>query len=121
MLEFFEKDEIDWSDLKYQEFYQTLFQLKKDNRALWNGLAGGPMERVHTNDDKNIFSFTREKEGDKVFVVFNLSPDARRVTFNEGNFAGRYTQLFEQTEVEITETFSLDLEPWAYRVYYKGS
>ncbi|TVQ92307.1 MAG: alpha-amylase [Bacteroidetes bacterium] len=121
MLEFFEKDEIDWSDLKYQEFYQTLFQLKKDNRALWNGLAGGPIERVHTNDDKSIFAFTREKEGDKVFVVLNLSATAKTVNFNNGNFSGRYTELFEKTEVEITETFSLDMEPWTYRLYYKTS
>ena len=121
MLEFFEKDEIDWSDLKYQEFYQTLFQLKKDNRALWNGLAGGEMKRVNTNDDNSIFAFTREKDGDKVFVVLNLSAADNTVTFTNGDFPGRYTELFEQTEVEINETFSLDMEPWAYRVYYKGS
>ena len=119
MLEFFEKDEIDWSDLKYQDFYTKLFELKANNRALWNGLAGGKMKRVNTNDDESIFAFTREKDGDKVLVVLNLSAEPNTVKFNGENFVGAYTELFSAQEKIIEAEFTLEMEPWAYKVYYK--
>ncbi len=119
MLEFFEKDEIDWNDLKYQDFYTKLFELKASNRALWNGLAGGKMERVNTNDDESIFAFTREKDEDKVFVVLNISAKPKVVKFSGENFAGNYTELFSAQEKTITTDVMLEMEPWAYKVYYK--
>ena len=119
MLEFFEKDEIDWSDLKYQGFYTKLFELKANNRALWNGLAGGKMKRVNTNDDESIFAFTREKDGDKVLVVLNLSAEPNTVKFSGENFVGAYTELFSAQEKIIEAEFTLEMEPWAYKVYYK--
>lgn len=119
MLEFFEKDEIDWSDLTYQSFYRTLFELKKQNKALWNGLAGGPMKRVGTHDDTRIFAFTRQKEDHKVFVVLNLSADPSTITFENGNYPGTYTELFSEEKVEVTEDFSLELQPWGYKVFHK--
>ena len=119
MLEFFEKDEIDWSDLKYQDFYTKLFELKANNRALWNGLAGGKMKRVNTNDDESIFAFTREKDGDKVLVVLNLSAEPNTVKFSGENFVGAYTELFSAQEKIIEAEFTLEMEPWAYKVYYK--
>lgn len=119
MLEFFEKDEIDWSDLKYQDFYTKLFELKANNRALWNGLAGGKMKRVNTNNDESIFAFTREKDGDKVLVVLNLSAEPNTVKFNGENFVGAYTELFSAQEKIIEAEFTLEMEPWAYKVYYK--
>ena len=119
MLDFFEKDEIDWSDLKYQEFYKKLFDLKASNRALWNGLAGGKMKRVNTNDDESIFAFTREKDEDRVFVVLNLSAEPKTVKFTGEDFAGTYTELFSGQERIIENDFSMEMVPWAYKVYYK--
>jgi glycosidase len=119
MLEFFEKDEIDWSDLKYQDFYTRLFDLKAGNRALWNGLAGGKMKRVNTNDDNKIFAFTREKDGDKVFVVLNLSAETNTVNFSGGDFTGTYTELFTEEIKTIASDFSLAMDPWTYKVYFK--
>lgn len=119
MLDFFEKDEIDWSDLKYQGFYTKLFELKASNKALWNGLAGGKMNRVNTNDDESIFAFTREKDGDKVFVVLNLSEEPKTINFSGEDFAGTYTELFSGQERIIENNFSMEMVPWAYKVYYK--
>ncbi len=118
MLEFFEKDEIDWSDMKYEEFYATLISLKHHNKALWNGLAGGPMLRVNTNDDTNVFAFTREKDGDKVFVVLNLSDQARTVDFTSGNYAGDYTELFSGSPASLEAGASLEMDAWGYKVFH---
>lgn len=119
MLEFFEKDEIDWRNLRYEAFYRELISFKHNNRALWNGLAGGRMVRVHTNDDLSVFSFVREKEGNKVFSVFNLSSQPREVVFRGGQtIFGSYTVLFGGEE-QIDEDFTLYLEPWGFMVYYR--
>ncbi len=45
-LDFFEKDTIDWSNLKYEKFYHTLVELKKDNKALLCGDHGGGMQVI---------------------------------------------------------------------------
>jgi len=119
MLEFFEKDEIDWSNLKYQDFYTKLFELKSTNRSLWNGLAGGEMQRVNTNNDNSIFAFTREKDADKVFVVLNLAAKPNTVTFTGEGFTGTYTELFSDEKKTIEADFSLKMDPWAYKVYFK--
>ncbi len=120
-LDFFEKDEIDWSTLEYEPFFTKLLELKEQNKALWNGLEGGEMQRVNThNQDLHVFSFVREKENNKVFVVLNLSADARRVSFaSDDIFTGGYTELFSGKRVEVTVDFSLEMEAWGYKVYYK--
>ena len=119
MLEFFEKDEIDWSTLQYEDFYRALLTLKRENKALWNGLAGGDMQRAFTNDDLSIFSFLREKDGNRVFVVLNLTPENREVEFkNPEIFTGSYNELFSGERVTIGEDFSLQMTPWEYKVYF---
>ncbi len=39
-LSFFEKDEIEWKEHGIGEIYKALFNLKKNNKALWNGHLG---------------------------------------------------------------------------------
>ncbi len=119
MLEFFEKDQIDWDDYKYHDFYKALLELKRENKALWNGDFGGEMIRVHTNYDEQVFSFVREKEGDKVFVVLNLSDQALDVSFSGDTFAGRYMELFTEETYDIDTDFSLSMEPWDYFVFHR--
>jgi cyclomaltodextrinase / maltogenic alpha-amylase / neopullulanase len=118
-LEFFEKDQIDWGNFRYHDFYRSLLNLKHQNRALWNGNAGGPMVRVNNNQDSNIFSFVREKDGNRVFVVLNLSNDSQEVVFTRyDQIRGEYTELFSNEKVNVADGFRIELAPWAYRVYH---
>lgn len=72
-LKFFEKDLIHFGDYEYADFYKTLFKFKESNRALWNGRYGGKIE--HLTDHKNVLAFRREKSGDEVIVIINLSDE----------------------------------------------
>jgi len=116
-LEFFEKDSVDWNGFRYHGFFQTLLHLKSRNQALWNGLAGGPMERVNTSQDHAVFAFVREKEDDKVFVVLNLSGQTLDFTLQGNLFTGSYTEVFSGEEVTFAANQSLNLEPWGYRIF----
>jgi glycosidase len=71
-LKFFEKDPIAWNGYPYASFYTGLLKLKHDNRALWNGQYGGPMNVLETGNDK-VFAFRREKDANVVSVAVNLS------------------------------------------------
>jgi glycosidase len=68
-LKFFEKDEIEWKDYKYEDFYRLLLTLKEENEALWNGAYGGELTRVKSPD--GTYAFTRTKGQNEVIVAIN--------------------------------------------------
>ena len=70
---FFNKDSIDWTGKSRAGFFQTLNAIKHSNKALWNGQAGGELHKIATSNDAQVYAFTREKDGDKVLCIFNLS------------------------------------------------
>lgn len=117
-LEFFEKDTINWSDLRYEDFYRRLLLLKRDNQALWNGAAGGPIERIKTNNDTKIFAFKREKADYSVVVILNLTPEIVPVSIVENAPRGRFTNLFtDESRVRIPSEF--EMGAWEYKVFYQ--
>jgi hypothetical protein len=111
-LEFFEKDTIEWKEYGYQDFYKTLFALKKKNMALWNGEAGGLSQRINTSD--HVYAFKREKDGSKVVVILNLTAQPQTTTLNEAT--GEMKNVFTQKTMTITPENTLTLAPWEYLV-----
>lgn len=118
-LEFFEKDLIIWKEHKLRGIYSKLFQLKKQSKALWNGDAGGMMIRLKSINDKNIFSFIREKDGDKVIAIFNFSENSKNFSIDNELMVGNYTNLFTDEKVELKKTETFNLDSWEYIVLTK--
>jgi glycosidase len=118
-LRFFDKDTIDWKKSDFRELYTKLIHLKLKNKALWNGIAGGEMNRLNTNDDTNIFAIERGKDGNKIVAVFNLSTNEREVKLNSDKLVGEFTNLFDGTKVKLQKENSFKLKPWGYLVYYR--
>jgi glycosidase len=111
-LAFFEKDTIDWGEVKYQDFYQSLINLKKDNPALYNGEYGGRPEFVDVNNPM-VIAYTREKGGNRVDVMINLSNENQSVSIPE---SWRFTDVFsgEKASSSLTE-----MQPYQYFVGIK--
>jgi glycosidase len=118
-LKFFDKDQIDWDSYSLAGFYTSLVNLKKENAALAAGSDGGKMIMVASDNDKNIYSFIRKKDNNKVFVILNLSNQEQKVTLKGDSFPGDYKSLFDNNEIKIDSPLSVTLKPWEYRVYYK--
>lgn len=114
-LEFFKKDEIPWGDYKYAPFYKTLFDLKHRNKALWNGEHGGPLVKVKTGNDENIYAFTREKDGDKVLIIINLSSKEQKGIIN--GVAGNYTDAFSTAQKDWKDGDEVVLKAWEFMIY----
>ncbi|PKD44772.1 alpha-amylase family glycosyl hydrolase [Rhodohalobacter barkolensis] len=106
-LEFFEKDQIDWNDYKYEDFYRTLLHLNRDNPALFNGNAGGDYLKVSTNSDDSIFAYKRIAGDDQVFVILNFSDSIQNFTFDSGD-QGEWTDVFDGTDVSVPAEMELD-------------
>ena len=118
-LRFFEKDTVNWKPYKMKDVYTRLNQLKKSNKVLWNGSNGGELKSVDCSNE-NVYAFTREKEGNKVFAVFNFSKDAQKVKITSDAIAGKYKDFFGKGAIKnITNTYELELQPWGYKVFYK--
>ncbi len=115
-LSFFDKDSIDWDGYAYAPFYQTLFDLKHRNKALWNGKDGGPVQVIHTGQDDKVFAFQREKDGDKVVVVCNLSDEMQTVRLQGDSFTGSYNNVFANSTMLLTGDMAVQLGPWDFIV-----
>lgn len=116
-LAFFKKDPIRWKNYSKSAFFHKLCSLKRSNRALDAGLNGGQLVKIPTDADDAVYAFTREKNGDRVIVVLNLSKQPRTVTLRpDDGAAGAYMSLFVATTVQVTKEMTLNLKPWEYLV-----
>jgi glycosidase len=113
----FDKDTIDWDNYQLSVFYATLINLKKENKALWNGNAGGALTRIQLNNNQEIYAFIREKEGNKVLVILNLTPNSQNVDLNDHANMGTFTNAFTGETVRFEEESIFSLKPWEYLIF----
>ena len=117
---FFEKDPIVWKKHENEALYTTLFALKHKNQALWNGKYGGEMVRIMNDKMDQIISFVREKNGDKVITLINLSREKVQVSFDTSYDAGTYINLFSGKPQQISKKMTLTMEAWEYLVLHQS-
>jgi len=115
---FFEKDEIKWDNKTLIPFYTSLNKLKATNKALNNGVYGGKLMRINSNND-NVYAFSREAQGDKIVAIFNLSKEKVKVTLSSDKLEGNYKNVFTGEDYKTLKSTSLDLEAWEYIVLEK--
>jgi len=115
-LQFFERDPIVWRDHPNGELYRRLIALKSANRALWNAPWGGRMIGIVNSAPQRVFSFVRERDGDRVFAVFNFSGEVQEVGFADGPHHGRYRDFDNGEAMTVDGTTRFRLAPWSYRL-----
>ena len=69
-LEFFEKDPIDWSDFKDQEFYTQLINLKKSHSVFW---TNNKNIKFLDGLEKDIIGFKRWNDESSYIIIINFS------------------------------------------------
>jgi alpha-amylase len=116
-LSFFNKDEIDWTGASRVDFFKTLTGLKHRNKALWNGFSGGFIERISTAHSDKVYAFTREKDGDKVLAIFNLSSDPLSILMENGDKTLKMVNIFTKKEVNIEPKMMVELKPYDFYIY----
>lgn len=113
-LRFFFKDTIEFRHFKRAPFYKTLLSLRNRNEAL---AANASFKKLATSNDAAIYAFEREKNGQRVLVVLNLSNKPQNFTFNTQPTAARWMNVFENKIEPVGN--SMSLAAWGYKVYEK--
>jgi alpha-amylase len=114
-LSFFHKDFIDWTGESRASFFLKLNDLKAKNQALWNGEAGGQLVKIPTIDDAKVYAFKREKNGDKIVGIFNLS-NQNIVMKLDKNIVDR-NQLALFAKANMDDLDNVTLEAFGYAIY----
>ena len=115
-LAFFEKDPIDWRPHPNGELYQRLITLKKRYPPLWNGEWGARMVPVTNSRAKQVLSFVRADTGHAVLALINFSATAQDFQLQDGPYAGRWQDAFDDQVFELTTDTRLSLPAWGWRV-----
>ena len=111
---FFEKDLIDWRPHPERDRLTRLFQFKKRNQALWNGAHGGDLIEFETRKDEQVWAFHRERNGDKIVAILNLSPGTASFAISDDALAGSYVDVLSDAELEFNNHEHFTLGPWGY-------
>lgn len=113
-LKFFEKDTIPKTKGKTWDVMKKLGALKANNPALHGGKNAAAYTRLTTSDDQSIYAIKREKNGEIVYYVANLS-DNRQSTKVEG-MTGKLSDAMRGGTVDFKENDRIDLPPYGYRI-----
>ena len=119
MLEFFERDPIEWREHEIAGLFKRLISLKKENTALHNGAAGARMIAVQHDNPKQIFAFRRGDKNSSVVSVFNMSSEVAVVNLTDENLAGDFVDAFSGEVVEISSNTEWQMKPWSHRILVK--
>ncbi len=114
-LSFFHKGEIDWKGESRASFFLKLNDLKTKNQALWNGEAGGELVKIPTSDDAKVYAFKREKNGDKIVGIFNLSKEKVVMKLDKSLVDRNQLALF--AKANMNDLDNITLEPYGYAIY----
>jgi alpha-amylase len=111
-ISFFYKDTITFSKFGRANFYKTLLNLRKNNSAL---AANASFKKLATNNDAALYAFEREKDGNKVLVILNLSKQAQQLSWKTQPSDKEWNNVFAGNKEPVDKGFGI--EPWGYAVY----
>ena len=115
-LHFFEKDSFPKIKGKTMNLLRQLGSLKNNHRALETGSSGGSYKRINTTRNDKILAFEREKSGDTIVVLANLSKDYVQFTMPyDGDFR-RYQDFKRKT---LSSSYQYDMKPWEFWILIK--
>lgn len=119
--EFFDKDPIpqEYQTKEFSELYRKLIKLKHSQPALQAGERGGRIIEIENNAKDCMMTFVREVEGSRVVAILNLSPYTIHANYNNGIYAGTYTNAITGQEVMLPVHLEQDFKPWEYTILYQ--
>jgi len=114
-LEFFENDDIGFGKYKKAEWFSKILKEKHQNKAIWNGKFGGEVQFVEVSEQ--VLAYKRERDGDLIYCLFNLSD--RPVTFTPSeNLKGVKNVLTDEVMYMVKDN-PHELKPWEYFILSK--
>lgn len=110
-LKFFEKDTITHVKGRMFPVYEQLGKLKNEHPALNGGVNKASYERIQTSDDASILAFKREKDGEKLYFIANLSSSPKEFMIP---IKGDFENYMKGENLSLAEGQNLELGAWEY-------
>ena len=85
-LEFMDRDPVKWDSTgeSYRELLAALSAIRSNNPALYAGNYGGEIEYINIGaNDKQLLTFSRQKDGNKIKVIFNCTKRDQEVDLTD--------------------------------------
>jgi glycosidase len=120
-LRFFEKDTVDWSGPSLTSFYQSMFELRHAESALWSGTWGAPQRTLSTDGGTRVYAFTRMRGSDGVLIAVNFGDAPASVGYQGLAQTGAFTDWFSHSPVSLATSGKLDIPAHGYRVLVHGA
>ena len=117
---FFDRDPITmYEHNEFTERYKKLISLKHSQAALQAGERGGRIIEIENNAKDCMMTFVREVGDSRVVAIMNLSPYTIHACYNNGIYAGEYTNALTGEKTILPLHLEQDIEPWGYTLLYK--
>ena len=110
---FFEKDSIPKTKGKVWPVLEKLGKLKNQSKALNGGKNAADYKRLKTSSDKNILAFEREKHGEKLVYIANMSKEPVSFTLD---LQGNFEDYMNSKPVDLTADQEMKFKPWEYKI-----
>jgi alpha-amylase len=112
-LSFFYKDTIHFEHFGRAKFYKTLLHLRENDPAL---AANATFKKINLGNDTALYSYVREADGKKIFVILNLSSKEQSVKISDSSLYGTPRNVF-RGNTEAVNAKPWKIQPWGYVVY----
>ena len=113
-LKFFTKDEITRVKGKMFPIYEKLSALKNSNSALNTGANPASYTRIITSADEQVLAFSREKKGQKIIFMANLSKENQSFTTTVN---GTYLDYMSGKKITLKKGEKWNYKPWEYHIF----
>ena len=108
---FFDKDKLNWGDIKLHDFYKTLIELHKSEAIISGETFILPIQH------NGAMGFFRKKGDEVVLVLLNFSAEYIRFTLNHQWMKGTFNHVFSGIQYSFNEVEKFQLSPYEYLVY----
>jgi len=112
-LKFFEKDSIPKTKGAAWELRKKLGKLKAGNIALNGGKKSASYKKITTPNDTEILVFEREKNGEKIIYIANLSDKTISTSLP---INGEFEDFISGKKITFDAKLNTQLQPWQYYI-----
>ena len=112
-LKFFEKDSIPKTKGVAWELRRKLGKLKTENSALNGGKKSASYKKIATPNDTEILAFEREKNGEKIIYIANLSDKTISTSLP---INGEFEDFITGKKIIFDGKLNTQLQPWQYYI-----
>lgn len=112
-LKFFEKDSIPKTKGAAWKLRRKLGKLKTENSALNGGKKSASYKKIATPNDTEILAFEREKNGEKIIYIANLSDKTISTSLP---INGEFEDFITGKKIIFDAKLNTQLQPWQYYI-----